>query len=181
MTLQDIVEKTLAVEGGYTYNPNDSGGETNFGITLATARRYGYTGPMRHMSRLDAVRIYIEVFLKDTGIDKISVINPSVCEEVYDTAVNCGPGVAIEFLQRALNVLNRGGKDYADLTVDGSIGPKTLATLQSFLRLRKQKGQEVLLKILNALQGARYVQLAERRVKDETFIFGWFDDRINLA
>jgi lysozyme family protein len=180
MTLNEIVDKTLGHEGGYVNDPRDSGGETIWGITLATARRYGYTGPMRGMPRSEAVRIYIERYLVEPKIDKINSINTWVCAEIYDTGVNCGPVRAIMWLQQALNVLNRNGQDYPDLNVDGDLGGKTLAALQTFLRLRKLEGEVVLLKILNVLQGAFYVELAEKRKKDEAFIFGWFRTRIDI-
>jgi lysozyme family protein len=180
MTLNDIVEKTLGHEGHYSNDKKDSGGETIWGITVANARKFGYSGPMRDMPRSEAVRIYIEKYLKGPGIDKINSINSRVCYEVYDTGVNCGQEVAIEFLQQALNALNREGQDYPDLVEDGDLGGKTLAALQTFLRLRKLEGEVVLLKILNVLQGAHYVNLARRRQKDERFIFGWFRTRIEI-
>jgi lysozyme family protein len=180
MTLSDIVEGTLGKEGGYVNDERDSGGETIWGITVANARRYGYNGPMRDMPRSEAIRIYIERYLKEPKIDKINSVNTWVCREVYDTGVNVGPYLAVMWLQRALNVLNRDGRDYPDLLVDGDLGGKTLAALQTFLRLRKLEGEAVLLKILNVLQGAHYVELAEKRKKDEAFIFGWFRTRISL-
>jgi lysozyme family protein len=178
--LQKHVDKTLGHEGGYVNNPNDSGGETIWGITVDTARRYGYTKPMRAMLRSEAVRIYTEQYLIEPKIDKLDPISSRICFEVYDTGVNCGPAKAIEFLQRSLNVLNRRSQDYPDLKVDGELGPKTLAALQTFLRLRKLNGEVVLLKMLNVLQGAFYINLAERREKDETFILGWFANRIDI-
>jgi len=36
-----------------------------------------------------------------------------------------------------------------------------------------------LYKMLNALQGAYYIELAERREKDEDFIYGWFKHRVS--
>ena len=90
-----------------------------------------------------------------------------------------GPAVATTFLQRALTALNRGGKDYPDLTPDGRIGPHTLAALDSFLETRgKRAGETVLLRALEALQGARYLRLAERRPANEAFIYGWLANRI---
>lgn len=180
MTLEDIVDKTLAHEGGYSNNPKDSGGETMWGITIDNARRYGYAGPMRSMPRTEAIRIYVEQYLKAPGIDKINSINSRVCFEVYDTGVNMGPTRAIEFLQKGLNALNREGKDFPELATDGQLGGKTLAALQTFIRLRKLEGEIVLLKILNVMQGAFYLELAERRQKDEAFIFGWFRSRIDI-
>ena len=51
--------------------------------------------------------------------------------ELFDTGVNMGPNVASAFLQRALNALNRGARDYPDLAVDGRIGAATLAAIEA--------------------------------------------------
>ena len=181
MTLEEIVDKTLGHEGGYVNDARDSGGETNWGITLATARRNGYTGSMKTLTREAAVGIYIKQYLKAPRIAEINPISSRICFEVYDTGVNCGPAKAVEFLQRALNSLNREGKDFPDMIVDGQLGDKTIAALATFIRLRKLEGEMVLLKILNVLQGSFYISLAERRMKDEAFIFGWFRTRIEFT
>ena len=89
-----------------------------------------------------------------------------------------GPAVAATFLQRALSALNRNRKDYADLVPDGRVGPATLAALDSFLTLRKGGGETVLLRALDALQGERYLRLAERRPANEAFLYGWLANRI---
>src|SRR3546814_19535490 len=74
-----------------------------------------------------------------------------------------GPGTAGGFLQRALNALNRNGRDYLDLKVDKAVGAKTIAALGAFLAVRGRAGEKVLLKALEALQGERYRALAESR------------------
>jgi lysozyme family protein len=148
MLAEDIIEKTLKVEAGYSNNPKDSGGETIWGITIATARENGYTGPMQQMPRATAVEIYKREYLVKPGFDKVLQINDQVAAELYDSGVNCGVGTASEWLQTALNVLNRERRDYPDVVVDGSIGPRTLSALQTFLRLRKLEGEIVLLKNL---------------------------------
>ena len=62
---------------------------------------------------------------------------------------------------------------------DGRIGPATLSALDTFLELRgKKKGETVLLKALDALQGERYIRLAERRPANEAFLYGWLANRI---
>ena len=88
-----------------------------------------------------------------------------------------GPGVAATFLQRALTALNRNGTDYPDLVPDGRIGEASLAALSAFLRLRKD-GETVLLRALEALQGERYLRLAEKRPANEAFLYGWLAHRI---
>ncbi|MBS0503267.1 MAG: hypothetical protein JSS55_05580, partial [Proteobacteria bacterium] len=103
---------------------------------------------------------------------------PRIGAELLDTGVNMGPKVAATFLQRSLNALNRGAADYADIAVDGLIGPATLAALTGFLRHRGAAGEAVLLKAMEALQGERYLRLAEKRPANEAFLYGWLANRI---
>ena len=58
------------------------------------------------------------------------------------------------------------------------VGAKTLAALRSFLALRGKPGEVVLLKALEALQGERYLALAESRPANEAFLYGWLANRI---
>jgi lysozyme family protein len=90
-----------------------------------------------------------------------------------------GPPVATTFLQRALTALNRNGNDYPDLIPDGRVGPRTTEVLDRFLQVRgKAGGETVLLRALEALQGERYLRLAERRPANEAFLYGWLANRI---
>jgi lysozyme family protein len=98
---------------------------------------------------------------------------------MFDTGVNMGPAVATTFLQRALTALNRGGKDYPDLVPDGRVGPATIVALDAFLEARGSRGGEtVMLRALEALQGERYLRLAEKRPANEAFLYGWLANRI---
>lgn len=172
-TINGIIEEVLAKEGGYVNDPRDRGGETNFGLTIATARANGYTGPMKAMTRDFAFGVYNKQYVVAPGFDKIAAISPSIGAELVDTGVNMGPKVAAQFLQRALNGLNNQGKDYADLLVDGSAGQKTREALTAFLKKRGVEGERRLLLLLNALQGERYLSLCEGRSANEAFLFGW--------
>ena len=90
-----------------------------------------------------------------------------------------GPAVAVTFLQRALTALNRNGRDYPDLVPDGRIGQATLAALDTFLKVRGlANGETVLLRALEALQGERYIRLAELRPANEAFLYGWLANRM---
>ncbi|MGN6621615.1 MAG: putative peptidoglycan-binding domain-containing protein, partial [Sphingomonas sp.] len=111
--------------------------------------------------------------------DLVAARAPALAAELFDTGVNMGPAVAIGFLQRALNALNRGASDYPDVPIDGQIGPKTLAALDGFLARRGHSGEAVLIKAIDALQGERYVRLAEARPADEAFLYGWLANRVN--
>ena len=178
--MDQVLEAILQREGGYVNDPEDSGGETNWGITERVARRSGYEGPMASMPREVAAAIYAERYWHALELDEVERLSPAVAAELADTGVNQGVARAGEFLQRCLNVLNASEAFYPDLRVDGDVGPRTLDALRAFFRARRQQGGEfVLLKMLNALQGAFYIDLAERRPKDEKFIFGWFSARIS--
>lgn len=165
-------------DGGYTNDLVDSGGETKYGITVATARAYGYQGKMRDLPREIAYAIYSKMYWDKLRLDDIEKMSRIIAEELADTGVNQGVGRAAEYLQRCLNAFNNLGQYYPDIKVDSAIGPKTLANLKKYLQLRGTQGEEVLFQSLNSLQGAFYIELAEKRQKDEKYVFGWMLNRV---
>jgi lysozyme family protein len=177
--VDDLIDALMEREGGYVANPADRGGPTRFGITEAVARANGYRGAMRVLPREEAAAIYKRLYWLRPRLNDVAERSGRIAEELFDTGVNMGPAVAVTFLQRALTALNRNGKDYADLVPDGRIGPHTLAALDVFLDLRgKTGGETVLVRALEALQGERYLRLAERRPANEAFLYGWLANRI---
>lgn len=178
MTIDEIIDDILRAEGGYVNDPKDAGGETNWGITIATARANGYNGPMRDMPKETARAIYRKQYVEAPGFAALIPISPAIAAELVDTGVNMGPAVAGRFLQRALNALNRNGADWGDVAVDGIVGRRTAAALKAAISTRGKSGEAVILKALNCLQGARYIELAEGRAANEKFVFGWLDKRV---
>jgi lysozyme family protein len=173
-----LIEELIEREGGYVNHPADKGGPTRFGITEAVARAHGYAGAMALLPRDEAAAIYRRLYWVRPRFDEVAKRAPRVAAELFDTGANMGPGVATTFLQRALTALNRNGRDYPDLVPDGRAGPRTIAALDAFLAARGQKGGEtVLLRALEALQGERYLRLAERRPANEAFLYGWLANR----
>lgn len=177
-TVDMLIEELIAREGGFVDHPADRGGATKFGITEAVARAHGYDGPMALLPRAEAAAIYRRLYWLRPAYDQVARRAPRVAAELFDTGANMGPGVATTFLQRALTALNRNGKDYPDLEPDGRIGAITLAALDAYLALRKDHGETVLLRALEALQGERYLRLAEKRPANEAFLYGWLANRI---
>ena len=175
--VENLVDALIDREGGFVDHPADKGGPTCFGITEAVARAHGYAGPMRLLPRSEAALIYRRLYWLRPRLDQVGKRSPRLAAELFDTGVNMGPSVAVTFLQRALTALNRNGKDYPDLVPDGRIGAVTLAALDAFLALRSS-GETVLLHALEALQGERYLRLAERRPANEAFLYGWLANRI---
>lgn len=179
MDVDTLIDGLIEREGGYVDHPADTGGATCFGITEAVARANGYGGAMRQLPRQEAAAIYRRLYWLRPRFDEVAKRAPAVAAELFDTGVNMGPAVATTFLQRALTALNRNGADYPDLLPDGRIGEHTLAALDAFLKVRGASGgKTVLLRALEALQGERYLRLAERRPANEAFLYGWLANRI---
>lgn len=178
--VERMIDALIDREGGYVNHPADKGGPTCFGITEAVARAHGYGGAMQSMPRGRSGRDLPSPVLAASALrPDCEARSARVAAELFDTGVNMGPSVATTFLQRALTALNRDGTDYADLTPDGRIGPLTLHALDTFIAARgKDGGETVLMRALEALQGERYLRLAERRPANEAFLYGWLANRI---
>jgi lysozyme family protein len=113
MDFDTAFTKLLGHEGGYVNHPNDPGGETNWGITIAVARSHGYTGSIRSMPQTVAKAIYKKSYWDTVRADELP---PLIRYAVFDAAVNSGVKQSSKWLQRAIGV-----------TDDGIIGPKTIS------------------------------------------------------
>lgn len=175
-------------EGGgkFTNNPADRGGPTRWGVTAAKLGEWRGLGrpataaEVAALTEAEADQIYRAEFYVKPGFDKVTAVFPQVAYELIDTGVNMGAKVAATFLQRALNVLNRCQLDWPDLQVDSVIGARTVSALLALRSKRGGEGEVVLLKALNCLQGAHYIELAEAREANETFEYGWLAQRVGL-
>ncbi len=178
MNVDNLIDDVIGREGGYSNHPADRGGATRWGITEAVARAHGYRGEMRVFPRDEAAALYKRIYWVRPGFDRIADLASDVAAELFDTGVNMGPGVAVSFLHRALNALNRGASDYADIVPGVRIDDATIVALSTFLKKRAPLGEAVLMKALEALQGERYLDLAERRPANEAFLYGWLANRL---
>jgi lysozyme family protein len=114
------VAEVLNHEGGFVNHPKDPGGATNRGITHITLADWR-GGPVtaedvRTMSEAEAREIYRARYWNAIQGDNLPA---GVDLAVFDLAVNSGVGRAARMLQQQLGV-----------TVDGAIGPKTLAAVR---------------------------------------------------
>jgi lysozyme family protein len=179
MIKDKIINNIIDIEGGYVNDPHDSGGETNFGITVKVARQNGYLGSMKDMPRHIAYNIYSRIYWDSMLLDNIINISDKITEELVDTGINMGVHKSSIFLQRSLNALNHECY-FDDLIVDGKIGEKTIRALEIFINVRGFEGESILLKSLNCLQGNFYLELTEKRRKDKKFFFGWIKNRVKI-
>lgn len=117
MNFDVAFERLIGHEGGYVDHPDDPGGETNWGITLRTARSAGYVGSMRNLTREQAKEIYRTEYWDRAKADQY---DGAIAFQLFDAAVNHGIGQSIRFLQRAVDVAD-----------DGVVGRITLAAVHA--------------------------------------------------
>lgn len=93
--------RLLGHEGGYTNNPKDPGGETNWGISK---RSYPHVN-IKKLTREGAKAIYRRDFW-----DRIhaGTLPDGVAWQAFDFAANSGIETAVRYLQRALGVADDG-------------------------------------------------------------------------
>jgi lysozyme family protein len=176
--INKIIDNVLAAEGGYVNDPNDRGGETNFGITIAVARANGYHGAMVDMPVSFARDVYYKRYVSAPKFDAVASLDFDIGYEIIDTGVNMGTGTAAIFLQRWLNGFRAQRAPYGELFVDGQIGAITLDALRSFLEWRGKAGKIALLRGLNGVQAVRYLEITERNNSQREFLFGWITNRV---
>lgn len=176
--IEAMITRLVNREAGYVNHPSDTGGPTNWGITEGVARDAGWAGPMQDLPKEFARSIYYNRYVHTPWFDRVGDVSPMVGEELVDTGVNMGPGIASIFFQRWLNVFNMRGKHYVDLFVDGRIGNNTVKAFIAYLGRRGEEGERVMVAALNAVQGNRYLDIAEQNVTQEDFIYGWVRARV---
>ena len=146
------LETILHHEGGYVNHPKDPGGETNLGVTKRVYQEHGGTKDMKDLLVEDVAPIYKKGYWDKMKCDDI----PSgldLC--LFDFGVNAGPGRAAKFLQSMIGT-----------TVDGGIGPNTLAKLEEYIR---ENGEHEAVNKYQEMRQKYYEQLSTF----DTFGKGW--------
>ena len=150
VNFDDIIEVVLHHEGGYVNDPDDPGGETNFGI----AKRSHPDVDIANLTKDGAKEIYKEHYWDRNKVESLS---EELRHIYFDMCVNQGRGRAVKIMQRAANAKG------ADLVVDGGMGPKTIAAMDG-----------VELQRVRAYRVKYYADLVTRKPDLEKFYFGWF-------
>lgn len=124
MNVDQLITDIIAREGKvYTNDPSDKGGPTKFGITQATLAAYrGHAvtpDDVKNLQESEARQIYKDRYVNAAHFDQIK--DEKVRAELVDFGVNSGPQTAVKHLQEVLGV-----------TVDGALGPKSLAAANAF-------------------------------------------------
>ena len=93
-----------------------------------------------------------------------------MAEELLDMSVHLGVKRAVIFLQRGLNVLNRRGRWWQDLVIDGDAGARTLRALSKY---EAREAPNFLIKALLLQRGSYYSDRTLEREASEKYIRGW--------
>ena len=148
----ECLKTILHHEGGYVNHPKDPGGETNLGVTKRVYQEHGGTKDMKDLLVEDVAPIYKKGYWdKMKGDDLPGGLD--LC--VFDFGVNAGPGRAAKFLQSMIGT-----------TVDGGIGPNTLAKVDEYIR---ENGEHESVKKYQEMRQKYYEQLSTF----DTFGKGW--------
>lgn len=181
---------TMGHEGGYVNDKNDAGGETYKGIS----RKYNpsWNGweviddgkssaafPQQLNSNYQ-LQANVESFYKANywdvnRLDEVS--SQAIANEMFDSGVNMGVARSAQFLQQSLNYLNRNDSVFSDLVVDGKIGPASLSALEKVL---VSGDEEIVLIMMNVLQGNHYMEYMSKSPTQEKYARGWFK-RVRLC
>jgi lysozyme family protein len=168
-------------EGGFTDNPRDSGGATNYGLSLRflreipseRLRRYGIFKPgeqlgvedVRELTPQQAFMIYEVEIVKAGRFDEIN--DQDILNYVLDMVVHHGKPQAVKLIQRSSWAINHKHKYLAD---DGIMGDKTLSFLNS-------QGN---IPVLMAVRAGFMRLLVEIRPQNKEFLNGWLNRAYTL-
>ena len=150
MNFDEIIEQVLEHEGGYVNDPDDSGGETKYGI----AKKFNPDVDIKNLTREGAKEIYYEQYWKPSKADKV----PDRLKHIYfDMVVNFGKSGAVKVLQQA--AVSKGH----NISVDGGIGPNTLKAIQN-VETDRVRSYRVL----------KFARIVINKPTQEKFWLGWF-------
>ena len=148
--------QVMKSEGGYVWDKDDAGGETNLGVTIGA---WGaYLGRAIQPGEMKALtREQVKPFYKAMYWDKVkgNDLPAGVDYAVFDFAVNAGVGRAAKFLQRAVGAAD-----------DGVIGSGTLGLVA------KTDPQNLLDNFADQKQRF-YNGLATTNPSQQKFLKGW--------
>ncbi len=176
------IARTLNLEGGLVESPNDPGGATAYGVSLRYALEQAKVrADLRGLFDVDhdgeVDRRDIEGLTRDAAADIYfecwwtpgwyAQLTPAlIAWKCFDIAVNTGPKRAARLLQSALSRLG------PPLTIDGDIGPATLAAVAA--QAERDQGAS-LIAALRSEQAAFYRALAATQPRLAGFLAGWLN------
>lgn len=153
-TFEQAIEVVLKKEGGYVCDPDDAGGETNFGIS----KRSYPDVDIKSLTREQAIELYRRDFW-NSAYEKIDA--QPLATKIFELTVHCGVETGVGLVQRALRALGD-----PVVNVDGRFGPQTLQaiTLES---------PRALLAAIRVEQCRYYLDILNSKPEQQKFFLGW--------
>jgi type VI secretion system secreted protein VgrG len=171
---ESYLREVLRWEGGYVNHPNDPGGETNRGITIGALSKAKSQGLVAQSVTIRSLTTDLESVRR---IYSVNYYKKGKCDEMvhplayahFDACVLNGPGGAGRLLQKTLNRFG------ASVTIDGDVGPKTLAALYALIAHKAVKDIAV---EYNRQRGEYFHSIVRNRPASSVFLKGWLN-RLN--
>lgn len=167
------LEYVLRNEGGLSENPKDSGGITNYGISLRFLKsienpsKYGIHDQIIDRDTISNLtlekvhEVYMGEFWNHSNFSSIS--DQDICNYVFDMAVNMGIAPAVKCLQRAIWAV---WKNRSTVRDDGIMGPQTLIWVE-------RCSPKYLLPAMRSERAGNYRVIIARNPDQEIFSNGW--------
>ncbi len=148
---ENIIRRTINLEGGYVNDPVDAGGETKFGIS-----KRSYPGvDIAALTKEEAIAIYARDFWDGMNLDLIN--SPAVAAKIFDVAVNIGQSLAAKMVQEIVAV-----------DADGIIGPHTANAVNA-------ENEDWMIAQLRKKQLLHYAAIVEKNPAQIKFFVGWIN------
>ena len=184
MDCDSIIADKTGIEAGWVNNPDDRGGETKHGVTKRVAddhkdalvSLFGWDGEMRNLTKQMARYVYIEDYWDKMLLTEVCRIDPYIADKMFDIGINAGVYTASRWLQILICVMNKKGRLYDDVEIDGHVGAKTVDGLKAAFRAHgNRKAGWAMMKGLLSKQGDHYIDISLNREANETFFMGWMN------
>lgn len=122
-TYEQVMRWVVVSEGGWVNDPDDAGGETNYGVTHKTYDAWRksqglHTRSVKQITQTEVARIYKANYADMVRYDELPA---GVDYAVLDFAINSGVSRAVKFVQRIVGTQQ-----------DGIMGSKTLSAVDAY-------------------------------------------------
>jgi lysozyme family protein len=178
----DAMKYILEVEGIYSNDESDLGGETYAGISrrshanwegwrLVDKAKSNGTDLRKKFISVDGICLLnlVKYFYKKNYWEPLKldgVLDRNVAIKIFDIGINMGIKRCVMMVQSCIAL-------FEPIKNDGIIGNKTLASINSIDR-------SLLLKMLTIKQGHLYLQIVSVHPSQEKFLRGWIN-RLNIT
>lgn len=186
--------KVSVIEGGYSNDPDDSGGETYCAISRTNnpdwrgwriidelkkssifPNNLELNGDLKEAVKEVLKQRYWDTFRGD------EIPNQKLCDNLYDISVNIGSATSVQWLQTILTIFNRDDPFmfYRDLPITGHFGDMTMAALLKFVEVENKNPRKfadpylMLSWKLNDWQSVHYDKLAYSKKSQRGYVRGW--------